>query len=256
MNKHVLTIFFSTLLAVSVAQTATDFTAEDCNGTTHNLFSQLDAGKVIVICWVMPCGACVGPAFTTSNVVQSYSATHPNTVIMYLVDDYGNTACSSINSWANTNNLTRTTRFSNSDISMADYGTDGMPKTVVLAGSNHAVLYNSNFTVDPTELQNAINTALTTTGIHDISGIVSAFNLFPNPASKSAEVQFTLLKNALVHVDVYNLEGQLINNAFKGNLVAGKNNISIDVSTYVSGTYLLKLSVDDKSKLLNLVVSR
>ena len=255
MSKHILTIFFSALFAVSVAQTATDFTAEDCNGTTHNLFSQLDAGKVIVICWVMPCGACVGPAFTTSNVVQSYSATHPNTVIMYLVDDYGNTACSAINSWANTNNLTRTTRFSNSDISMADYGTDGMPKTVVLAGSDHAVFYNSNFTVDATELQNAINSALSTTGIDDISSIVSAFNLFPNPASKSAEVQFTLLKNAVVQVDVYDMKGQLVSNPFKGSQVTGQNNISIDVSAYASGTYLLKLSVDDKSKLVNLIVS-
>ena len=32
---------------------ATDFTALDCDGVSHHLFSELDSGKVIVIAWVI-----------------------------------------------------------------------------------------------------------------------------------------------------------------------------------------------------------
>lgn len=41
--------------AVIFSQTiATDFSVDDCSGNFVNLFTELDAGKVVVIAWVMP----------------------------------------------------------------------------------------------------------------------------------------------------------------------------------------------------------
>jgi hypothetical protein len=58
MRKLTLFITLSLINISIVFAQATDFTTDDCNGITHNLFDSLDAGNVIVISWVMPCGPC------------------------------------------------------------------------------------------------------------------------------------------------------------------------------------------------------
>ena len=47
-----------------------------------------------------------------------------------------------INKLGNVNGMPLNTPFSSSDISMSDYGMNGMPKVVVLAGEDHTVFYN------------------------------------------------------------------------------------------------------------------
>src|ERR1017187_11001668 len=88
------------VITISKAQTATDFTATDCNSNSHNLFSELNAGKVIVMDWVMPCINCVAPSLSTSNVVQRYQTTYPGRVQLYLIKDIGTTTCTTLTSWA------------------------------------------------------------------------------------------------------------------------------------------------------------
>lgn len=255
MKNQLLTILFATVTAIGLAQTATDFTANDCSGTSYNLFTDLNAGKVIVLCWVMPCASCIGPSLTTYNVVESYASSNPNTVYMYLCDDYGNTACSSLNSWSKSYALTNSVRFSNSAIDMADYGTIGMPKIVVLGGANHTVYYNANNFVNATDLQNAINSALSTTGINDPNSSVSSLNIFPNPANNTAEIICTLTKSSQVNIELFNLEGQMLKNVFSGNPAAGEIKMQIDVAGYAAGMYLLKFSDGANSKFANLIVS-
>ena len=86
MNKNI----FNTLILIFAtvfcnAQTATDFTADDCNGTTHNLYSELDAGNVVVLCWVI-----VVLASAWLNIQNRYNLLtfHPGKVKYYIVDDY------------------------------------------------------------------------------------------------------------------------------------------------------------------------
>src|SRR5262245_29254661 len=155
MKKILLTSFAALAANFSFALFATDFTATDCNSVSHNLFTELAAGKVVVITWVMPCGACIGSASTAATTVQSMG--NPN-VVFYLVDDAGNTSCTTLNSWASTNSITYTASFSNTGnlIKMTDYGTSGMPKTVVI-GPSHYVSYNVNGTISQGALTTAIN---------------------------------------------------------------------------------------------------
>lgn len=73
-----LTIALMFVATISKAQTtASDFTATDCSSMSHNLYTELNAGKVVVISWVMPCSACVGGATAASNAVQSFATSHP-----------------------------------------------------------------------------------------------------------------------------------------------------------------------------------
>lgn len=258
MKKTLFSLILVALTAMSMAQTATNFTVNDCSGASHDLFTELNAGKVIVICWVMPCGACTGPALTSYNVVQSYQSSNPNTVYLYLVDDYANTTCTSLNSWAASNGIAQSSsslRFSNAAINMLDYGSTGMPKTIVLGGANHTVFYNVNNTINSAALQNAINSALATTGINEQNSTVSSLNVAPNPAGNSAEIKFILAKSTDVKLELFNLEGQMVQNIFSGKLNTGENKIVLNLADYASGMYLIKLTDADQTRFMNVVVS-
>lgn len=257
---QVKTLLLATILtcvsSIGMAQlTATDFTANDCSGSSHHLFSELDSGNVIVLVWVMPCGSCIGPALTTYNVVESYQSEHPNKVRMYLCDDYANTDCASIDSWGNANGITNTLRFSDASIDMWDYGSTGMPKIIALYGPSHEVIYKSNNTVNAAALQDAIDLALTPTGLSEPTRSVSSLNVVPNPAGSSAEIKFNLAKPSHVRIELFNPEGKMISGIFSGNLSSGENRMLLDAAPFNAGTYLIKVSEGTRSSFINLFIT-
>lgn len=255
MKKYLILLVWTLVLSSASAQTAVDFTSTDCSGTSFNLFTELNSGKVIVLCWVMPCGACTGPALTTLNVVQSYMSSYPHTVYMYLVDDYANTTCTSLDSWKDNNGLTAANSFSDAAISMADYGTIGMPKIVVIAGGAHTVFYNANNTVNATDLQQALNNAVSVIGIDEKESLTSSMNIFPNPASGKASVRFSLVDDSNVTMEIFDMQGKSAQKISCGRLAPGEHQIEINTSGMASGTYLLKAADGTRKSFSNLVVA-
>jgi len=258
MYKFLLVLIFTLSLGHINAQTATNFNCNDCSGVNHDLFSELDSGKVIVLVWVMPCGACAGPATTAYNTVQNFQATHPDKVYLYLVDDYANTNCSALNNWANGLGITQNAwslRFSNPAIDMMDYGSTGMPKTVVVGGSGHSVYYNVNNTISQSALQNAINTALSATGVGETAGVMP-LTIFPNPSSATATVRYSLPQSSDINISLFDLQGKLIKEIYSGRSNAGNNEISFSTNEYPANTYLLKISDGHRVSVENLTIGR
>lgn len=257
MTKYLLITLFFSMILVGMSQTATDFTADDCNGVSHNLFSELESGKVIVICWVMPCGPCAGPALTAKNIVQSFQTAHPNTVYYYLVDDYGSTPCAYIDSWGNSNSIPESSwskRFSNSAINMNDYNGEGMPKVVVLGGYNHTVFYDANNTVNSTLLQEAVANAIEVIDINEVNANSSEISIFPNPAKDNTILKFELSKVSEIKIELFNLQGQKLNTVFSGQLLSGENQIKMDIKSYKSGMYMIKLTEGLNFQFRNLLI--
>lgn len=238
----------------ATAQTATNFTCADCHGEVHNLFSELDAGKVIVIDWVMPCGTCTGPTLTTYNVVQSFLDSHPGRVQMYMVDDYANTSCTALNSWKSNIGATNTITFSNAAINMNDYGGPGMPKIVVLGGSDHTVFYNSNNTVNASALQSAINAALAATGVEERNGLAAGSSVHPVPAADEARITFTMAQTAPVQVGLYDLSGKLAKNIHSGVLSPGRHSHVLYTQDLPAGNYVVRITDGKQSATLNLPI--
>lgn len=254
------TFFIIAALLISLigsAQIATNFNCNDCNGTNVDLFSKLDSGKVIVICWVMPCSTCIPASKTSYNVVQSFQAANPGKVLFYLCDDYANTSCASLNSWANSNTIPASAfslRFSNSAIDMTHYGSTGMPKITVVAGTDHKVIYDANGSVNPTTLQTAINNALNATGIEETDVLSSTINIFPNPVADALNLSFSLQQSSYVSIEVYNNIGQKVyDKSEKYN--SGVNKTEINTTTFANGNYFVKINQADKSKTLRFNVS-
>lgn len=258
MKKKLLALFFTAFGSLAMAQSAPDFTAADCNGTIHNLYTELDSGKVIVLCWVMPCGSCIGGAKTSYNVSQSFS--NPN-VVYYLLDDNGNTSCTSLNTWANNTAKIGTSRidFSNADIIENNYGGVGMPHVVVLGGTDHTTFFNglNGDAGNSQGIQDAINEALGNTSVkNEQSNSISSLQIFPNPVINKATVNFNLSKSSNVTLEVFNLTGKLIKQERLGKLAKGENKIELDMANYITGMYLVKMTDGDKSNFINLMISR
>lgn len=235
--------------------TATDFTANDCVGNSHNLFSELDAGKIIVIAWVMPCGSCAGPSLAAYNAAQSYASSNPNTVFFYLVDDYANTSCSTLTSWGNTNSMPNAIKFSNSTISMNDYGTAGMPKIVVLGGTDHSVAYNLNSGVTTSGVQAAIDNLLSEAGVSEFT-LVNNFGMkvSPNPVKNDFQIEYSLVNPSSVQIQIFSLTGELVYESINENQASGNHQLTINENTMENGMYILKINAENKSESINFVV--
>ena len=258
--KHFFLFLIATLVTISsFSQTAVNFTCNDCSGVSHDLYTELDAGKVIVICWVMPCATCIPNSKTTYNVVNSYQTSNPNRVYFYMVDDYGDTPCSSINSWANSNSMPQSSfsqRFVNTSIKMTDYGSAGMPKIVVLGGPNHTVFFNSTVnTFNATNLQTAINSALATTGVDEITSSLSEIVLYPVPSKNQTTLSLELKIKSDVKVELFNLVGKKVSEIYNDQMNSGNNQIIISISDLPNGIYFVKVSIADRNRILKLIVS-
>jgi hypothetical protein len=234
--------FFLSLNFQTNAQTAANFTEEDCNGTSYTLFDELDAGKVIVIAWVMPCGSCSYFGSRAYDAVQIFTETHPGKVEFYLTDDYANTSCSSISNWGTTNSMGNHIAFSSSAINMSDYGTDGMPKVVVLAGNDHAVLYNkNNGSINYDDVVEAITTGLNSVGLNDNEAINKTLSIFPNPSNGLFSIEFQAQENS--KLEVFTVLGEkVVDVNIEGCMPNQKNKIEIDLSNQAQGLYLVNLS--------------
>ena len=242
-----------TTLGFAYAQTtATDFTTNDCNGVSHTLFDELDNEKVIVIAWVMPCTSCATYAGYASDAVQSFATSHPGRVKYYLADDYGNSTCSYLSGWAANYNITTDAIFSDAILNMADYGTNGMPKVVVLGKNTHTVYYNENNS-KPTYIgvKDAITLALSPTV--EIDELVdNSFNLtaYPNPTNGLLNVKYT--SNTPVQFDVINMLGE---NVFSQKTNNTKNT-TIDVSNLNKGIYFLQMTTESKTTSLKFTLNK
>jgi hypothetical protein len=235
MKRLFTTLALVSLAAVSYAQaTASNFTATDCNSASHTLFDKLDAGKTVVMVWVMPCGACsqaTGNAFTA---VQNYAAAHADKVLYYLISDNGDDDCTSLQSFATSAgaDLGKISVFTNTGkaINQADYGGNGMPHVVVASGTDHKIWYNEkNGTA--AGIVEALNKA---TGVSEVAQVLS-FSMSPNPVNDVLSIKYD---RAISKVTVLSVSGQLVK---EFNFEGGRQNPVLNLSKIPAGNYMVRV---------------
>ena len=254
-------LLINTLVCFSVGiifaqTTATDFTTNDCNGVAHNLFNELDAGNVIVISWVMPCGPCETYSLPAYSAVQSFATSHPGRVHFYIADDYGTTACGTLNNFAS--NMPVSTIFSSSDVNMSDYGAYGMPKVVVLGGNDHTIYYNQNDShITFPGAQSAISDALSAPlAIEQPINNKFEISSYPNPVNNVLNVSYTKIQSTIINFTIVDVLGQVVLKVEDNSSSSTEKLIkSINVSTLNNGNYLLKISTESFVESIPFVVS-
>ena len=234
----------------------------DCNGATHDLFAELDAGKIIVIGWTMPCATCAGPLLQVHNEVLNYAISDPGIVEYWLTDDFANTSCSSIEGWCAGNGITNAIFFSSSELNMYDYGSAGMPKVVVVGCTDHRVYYNENDTPTGQGARNGIenalddlaNSCLQSTG--EITSTFTELKCFPNPASSEVSLTFNTDPNQELLIEVVDLAGVVVYQES----VTNENSSSVEMSIYVQawndGMYFVKVSNSEECAVVKIQIQK
>ncbi len=260
MKKALLLFLTGFLIQFGVAQTASNFNCNDCSSINHDLFTELDAGKVIVIAWVMPCSNCISGALSGYSAVQSFSNSNPGQVLFYLADDVANTSCATLQSWANTNSMPNAVVFSNAAVSMGAYGAAGMPKVIVVGGNSHTVYYNVNGSgsINTAGVQTAINNALAAnaTAIKENDNVFSSLSIYPNPNNSSSTIFLKLSKETKIKVEVLNQLGQKVLEAYNGNLPQGENTLKINTADLNNGNYFINITDGESSKKVKMIILR
>ena len=80
--------------------------------------------------------------------------------------------------------------------------------------------------------------------------VVKSFELsqnFPNPFNPSTEIKFSVLKDGMVSLKVYNMLGQEVATLVNQNLTAGAYSTNFDASKLSSGTYIYELKANGAS---------
>jgi hypothetical protein len=232
--KHITTLVTALALATGLQAQTTglDFTANDCAGTAHTLFADLDAGNVVIIDLVMMnCSPCVVASHgITDNVIPNTS--DPGRVKFYSIGYTNAINCTQMTDWQTTNGFTHPV-FAGMSAQTTYYGGFGMPTVIVLGGgSTHTVYYNEMGYAagDNAALIQAVNDGLAAANsVQELA--VANVSVSPNPATDVLVVSGARWTNA----KVLDLQGRSMLNV---QLNAGK----LDVSALPAGMYVVRLT--------------
>ena len=84
-----------------------------------------------------------------------------------------------------------------------------------------------------------------TTGINNLNKNNLSLNVYPNPASDVVKFTTTFAKASKVDVRIMDITGRVVNTVNLGNVTAGSQTFSIDVSGLTNGSYMLEFTTDD-----------
>lgn len=229
-------------LGAHAQTTAPDWTATDCNGASHNLYSDLDDKKIVVMVWVMPCASCVDGAKAAYNAVTTFNTANPGMAKLYIFDDLGNQNCSTVSNWVQANVANGLTVFDNNGntVNEDDFGGTGMPHIVIAAEPGRKIFYNkrNSATYDETAITTALNNAKTALNVGNVNG-ADGFSISPNPVQND----FTINYAKPVHsVSVTTLNGQVVKFM---NFSSGTNNPQVSLSGVAAGIYNVKFTDKD-----------
>ena len=79
-------------------------------------------------------------------------------------------------------------------------------------------------------------------------------NIYPNPVHDKAMISLDLSKEENLVIEVYDLTGKIVSSVHNGSIKSGKKLISLDVSSWNNGTYLVSARSQKERKTTKLVV--
>lgn len=262
MKKIILTFLALMFVsAISRAQlTAKQFKGTACNSSSVDLFSDLDAGKAVVLFYYMPsCGSCPPPAQKIQKMANSINSVYPGKVKGYAFPFQNSTTCTYSSTWVSSNSLSSIYTAMDSGASdVAYYGGFGMPTVVLVGGKDHKVLFSTlDFTTSDTAIMRSkIITLLSgSSGISKVNNPVSNISVFPNPAKDKVQVELNLLQSSNIKIEVLNILGEVISTIYEGKVTPGILKKEINTENFINGVYFIRLNSEANTSGYRFIVS-
>jgi hypothetical protein len=233
--------------------TALDFYGMDCNGTMHNMFSELDAGKAVVVFFYMPsCSSCPPPALKIQTMANNIMASYPNTITAYAFPFQNSTTCAYSSSWTSSNGLPLFSPMDSGATQVAYYGGFGMPTVVLLGGTDHHVMFSTLAfnDSDTTIMRDSILSLLgvAPAGINEnyLPSDMKSLNIYPNPALNYTSVSLDLNVVTNLAIDVIDLMGRQV--AIICNEINKQGTVVkfFNTEALATGTYTIRINANGK----------
>ena len=241
-NIHLVILGLFLLLPSSLVYcqlSAMDFEQEECGGGIHHLFSELDAGNVIILDFVMlNCAPCIIATDALQALAGPYEVSHPGRVHIYSFGFLNSYSCDQILGWKNANEYTHPV-FSNGEEQVNYYGGMGMP-TIVIVGNNEHEIFFKSIGYTPA-LDDKIKEALDSALVYNPTGVdennpASGFRIYPTLFTDRLTVE-TVEEISSSKIILYDVFGkQVMVGAIPANGL-----VSLQVSDLPKGLYIARL---------------
>jgi len=229
--------------------TAMDFTMVDCNASaTHNLYSDLNSGKVVIIEYFMlSCSSCPTAGAKLEIMKANLLAQYPGKIKSYAFA-YNNTySCTQVSNWVTTNGFTSIPSDSGAT-QVAYYGGMGMPTIVIAAGTNHKLLgspYIGFTTSDTTGMATNIRNFLNgPTSVNELKSNITELNIFPNPTINELKITFNLTETSNTIIEIMDVTGRIVKTLLNEKMSSGNFTKTFNVSSLENGNYFINLNTN------------
>jgi hypothetical protein len=110
-----------------------------------------------------------------------------------------------------------------------------------------------NLTMNPYSVT-TLNGSLPTTQVNNPkSDVITEMTLSPNPWYHHANIHFNLKHSGLVHIDVLNLYGQVVENIWNEPLSSGNHNIPMKQDLLTPGIYYIKVQMANDMNIVRMI---
>lgn len=255
--------------SAQVGATAPDFTVVDINGTSHNLYSYLNSGKVVLLdvsaTW---CGPCWN--FHNAHYLEDlYTEFGPNGTNEVVVLFYEGDAATGANALNGTGGSTQGDWVTGTpypiineaplQLNLNIFAPLGFPTINVISCADKKIkwdLWDSQTSTQAQSLQNmrtkvqeVIDQCGTTASLNDMPSIEA--NLYPNPTNDIVNLTVNAINDQDITVEVFSVTGQVVQTS---TMKAGVQTIALNLESLEIGSYYVKVSADNlQSNLLKVV---
>jgi hypothetical protein len=234
--------------AQTAPTTAMDFTALDCDGAQHQLFTELDEGKVILLEFVMNCQSCENARTILETVEAEFAESHPGRFSIYTMSYTNSTTCEKMKAWPVVKNHQPSTSFVGVSDQLEYYGGFGMPTIVVVGGKDHKILYSSigfphqdtSIVKEVQKIIDAVAGVLTQAAVEVASN--EPFALYPNPAHDKLMIALPSQLSMGPSTSMYTADVRILNllgSEVMHQTVEAVDDVELDISSLSAGMYSL-----------------
>jgi len=90
----------------------------------------------------------------------------------------------------------------------------------------------------------------------EINSDTDILSNYPNPFNRNTVIKYSLKQEAPVHLEIYNIKGQLVETLFQGNIQSGDHTVEWNCHDMPSGVYFFKMQAGDESFIRKMIFLR